>query len=194
MKNPIQLSKFLTDNKQRTLQYLKNAFPALSFDDTEDVYQDSSLALYLNICNGKLNNLTSSLYTYFLRICINLSLKLLNKRERMLTVAIGDGGAGCRAIPCDMLEQAMLNEDESETRRIEERKQKLVNAIIVEMNEQCRHLLLGRYVDGYSWSSIAQRYGIANADTAKSIAYRCRKKFREKYHHLAAKIEGLTKD
>lgn len=194
MKNPIQLNQFLTENKQRTLQYLRNAFPTLSGDETEDVYQDSSITLYQNFCKGKLTDLTCTLYTYFLRICINLSLKLLNKRERMLTVAIGDGGTGTVAIPYDVLEQTMQYNDDSETMRIQQLKRRLVSAIIEEMSDQCRHLLVSHYVEGQRWSTIAKKYGLANAETAKSIAFRCRKKFREKYKSLAAKIEGLTKD
>lgn len=188
MKNLSQLNQFLSENKQRTLQYLKKTFPALSGDDSEDVYQDSSVTLYLNIVNGKLTTLTSSLYTYFLRICINLSLKLLNKRSRMLTVAIGDGGTGYRAIPYDALEYAMQANDDSEPLLLEDHKQHVVETIVGEMSEQCRHLLIGRYVEGQSWSSIAKKYGLANADTAKSIACRYKKKFREKYQSLAARI------
>ena len=131
MNKSIQLNRFLAENKPRTLQYLKNAFPILSEEDTEDVFQDSSLALYLNILEGKLTKLTSSLYTYFLRICINLSHKLIYKRGRMLTVAIDDGGKGCKAIPFDMLEQVMMDDDDSESQRIEEHKQHLVGAIVV---------------------------------------------------------------
>ena len=188
MKNLNQLNQFLTENKQRTLAYLKNAFPALSSDDSEDVYQDSSLTLYLNIINGKLTTLTSSLYTYFLRICINLSLKLLNKRGKMVMVAIGDEGAGCRAVPYDVLENAMQSCYDIDSSLIEDQKLHLVETIMEEMGEQCRHLLIGRYVKGESWSCIAQNYELANADTAKSIACRYKKKIRQKYHHLVDKI------
>ncbi|MBR6263646.1 MAG: sigma-70 family RNA polymerase sigma factor [Prevotella sp.] len=188
MKNFSQLNQFLSENKQRTLLYLKKTFPALSGDDSEDVYQDSSIALYLNILNGKLTTLTSSLYTYFLRICINLSLKMLNKRSRMITVAIGDGGTGCKAIPNDVLEYAMLANDDGDPLLQEENCENLVETIVGEMSEQCRHLLIGRYVEGLSWSSIAKKCGLANADTAKSIACRYRKKVREKYQSLAKRV------
>ncbi len=187
MNNLSQLNQFLSENKQRTLLYLKKTFPALSGDDSEDVYQDSSITLYLNILNGKLTTLTSSLYTYFLRICINLSLKMLNKRSRMLTVAIDDGGTGCRTIPYDALEHAMQVNDDSEPRMLED-KQNLVETIVGDMGEQCRRLLIGRYVEGLSWSNIAKKYGLANADTAKSIACRYRKKVREKYQSLAKRV------
>lgn len=185
MNNLIQLNQFLSENKQRTLQYLKKAFPALSGDDSEDVYQDSSVALYLNMCSGKLATLTSSLYTYFLRICINLSLKLLNKKSKMLTVAIGEGGTGSRAVSYDVLEYAMQANNDSET--IEDCKSNLFDTIVGEMSEQCRHLLIGRYVEGMSWNSIAKKYGLANADTAKSIACRYKKKFRQKYLKQASR-------
>ena len=194
MKNLNQLNQFLSENKQRTLAYLKNAFPALSGNDSEDIYQDSSITLFLNITNGKLTTLTCSLYTYFLRICINLTLKLLNKRNKMLTVAINDEGAGCRAIPYDVLENAMQCSYDNDSRLIEDQKLHLVETIIEEMGEQCRHLLIGRYVEGESWSCIAQKYKLANADTAKSIACRYKKKLRQKYHHLVDKIEALAND
>ena len=191
MSNLNQINQFLSEMKDRTLMYLCYAFPALSGDDIEDVYQDASIAFYLNICNGKLGSMNSSLYTYFLRICINQSLKMLKKKEQIQTLVIGDGGTGVKSVSYDVVEKAMMSYDDAETRRKEERKQHLVKILIGEMSDQCRNLLLGHYVEGQSWQVIAQQCGLANADTAKSIACRCRKKFKDKFMSLACRIEEV---
>ena len=65
-----ELNRFITDERNKVLAYLRKTF-SVSDDDLSDIYQESSVALFMNIREGKLSNLTSTLSTYFLRICIN---------------------------------------------------------------------------------------------------------------------------
>ena len=74
-----ELNAFFAENRQRTLCYLESRFPVLQEDDIEDIFQDSSIALFLKIQNNELLDLTSSLYTFFLSICINQARNKVNR-------------------------------------------------------------------------------------------------------------------
>ena len=80
----IELNRFIADEKNKVLAYLRKSFSVLD-DDLSDIYQESSVALFVNIRDGKLTNLTSSLSTYFLRICINQTLKFLTNEPTLIT-------------------------------------------------------------------------------------------------------------
>lgn len=70
---PINLNYFASEQWVRTLGFLRKHFN-LSDDDCKDVFQESFIILYDQICAGKLDELTSSLSTYFLAICRNKAL------------------------------------------------------------------------------------------------------------------------
>jgi hypothetical protein len=42
------------------------------------------MALFLNVRDGKLSTLTSSLGTYFMKVCINQTLKFLGKNSKTM--------------------------------------------------------------------------------------------------------------
>ena len=84
----VKFNKFISENRESTLRYLRSKYDGLSFDDVEDIYQESSIALYNNIETGKLHELSSSLYTYFLKICINQSLKALRSQGKTIGIRL----------------------------------------------------------------------------------------------------------
>ena len=78
-----ELNRFISDEKGKVLFYLRKKF-SLSDDDLEDIFQEASMALFLNGRNGKLSDLTCSMGTYFMRICINQTLKFLRKTSKSI--------------------------------------------------------------------------------------------------------------
>ena len=82
------LNNFISGERGKVLSYLRKKY-TLSDDDLNDIFQDASMALFLNVRNGKLTNLTSSLGTYFMRVCINHTLKFLGKHTKSIPVWIG---------------------------------------------------------------------------------------------------------
>ena len=78
--NPHALDKFYLRHQREFLRWSDKVF---DLDATEalDVYQDAMLILYENIQSGKLNELRSSLKTYFFAIGKNLILKKLARRK-----------------------------------------------------------------------------------------------------------------
>ena len=77
------LNRFITDEKGKVHAYLRKYY-SISDDVFDDIFQEASMALFLNIQDGKLSNLTSTLSTYFLRICINQTLKLKGKQKKVI--------------------------------------------------------------------------------------------------------------
>ena len=186
-----KFNKFISVNRERTLSYLKSKYSELSEDDIEDVYQESSLALYKNIETNKLTELSSSLYTYFLKICINQSLKAISNQGKHLTVGINDTDVKQKnMISISKVENVIRVSSEDESSDMVERKAKLVHSILDVMTPQCKKLLWSFYAEDMNWSAIAQQNGLLNANSAKSTANRCRNTFKEKYNELKTKIYG----
>ena len=186
-----KFNKFISENRERTLFFLKSKYSGLSEDDIEDIYQESSLALYNNIENNRLTDQSSSLYTYFLRICINQSLKTLSKQGRHVIVGINETEVKHKnMVSLSKVDSIMKICSEDEETNISERKSKLVHSILDVMSPQCKKLLWSFYAEDLNWTTIADMNGLSNANSAKSTANRCRKTFKEKYNELKTKIYG----
>ncbi len=186
-----KFNKFISDNRERTLFFLKSKYSELSEDDIKDVYQESSLALYKNIETNKLSELSSSLYTYFLKICINQSMKMISKQGKHLTVGINETDVKQKnMVSISKVENVIRVSSESESSDVVERKAKLVHSILDVMTPQCKKLLWSFYAEDLNWATIAQQNGLSNANTAKSTANRCRNSFKEKYNEIKTKIYG----
>ncbi len=186
-----KFNKFISENKERTLFFLKSKYSELSVDDIEDVYQESSLALYKNIQTNKLTELSSSLYTYFLKICINQSMKAISKQGKHIIVGINDTDIKQKnTVSLSKVENVIRVCSESESSDVLERKTKLVHCILDAMTPQCKKLLWSFYAEDLNWATIAQQNGLSNANSAKSTANRCRNSFKEKYNELKSKIYG----
>ena len=86
-----ELNKFAAEQWEKTLAFLQGHF-SLSRTDCEDVFQESFIILYQNIIDGKLDNITSSLSTYFNAICRNKAYELLRSSGKELNII--DFGCG----------------------------------------------------------------------------------------------------
>lgn len=66
-------------NKENTISYLLKTFSCLKYHDCEDTFQDSMLVFYNKLVNGELDNIKSTLYTFFVGICKNKALEFSRK-------------------------------------------------------------------------------------------------------------------
>ena len=194
LKGP-KFNKFISDNRESTLRFLKSKYDGLSYDDVEDIYQDSSLGLYNNIETGKLNELSSSLYTYFLKICINQSLKTIRDRGKNSSIRLDDFST--EMTPNKRFSEKRLNDiinlspvspespKSPEYVYVIEEMKYLVKEALSKMPTKCQNLLRSYYFDELSWSVIADKFDIkGGADSAKVQASKCRKGFDEKNQEL----------
>lgn len=186
-----KFNQFLEGNRSAIIALLRSRYSGLSNDDIEDVYQESSIALYQNIAANKFTDYSGSLRSYFVRICINQSLKALGKKEKMPMVDIDHAVVTSKeSVSLSNIQNVLNLSSEDEDHKVTERKERLVQSILKEMTDKCRQLLWGHYADGLKWSVIAGMYNLANDKSAKTTANRCRDSFKEKYLELKEKIYG----
>lgn len=185
----IELNRFIADEKNKVLAYLRKTFSVLD-DDLSDIYQESSVALFVNIRDGKLTNLTSSLSTYFLRICINQTLKFLTKRNKEVPMFDDSRLTNKDSFQPDKIDELYKLCTENEEVEKVSRSEKIVQSIVESMPETCKNVFRGYYWDNLTTATIADMFGFANANSVKTQKYKCLQKFRSKYNDLMSKIYG----
>ena len=183
------LNRFLSDERGRVLSYLRKQF-SVSDDDLDDIFQESSMALFLNVRDGKLSTLTSSLGTYFMKVCINQTLKFMGKNSKTMPLFDDRRITNSDFVRDDKIAElygACIDAEEEEKKT---RMELLVNNIIASMTETCKNILHGYYWDDFSTSTIADMFNFSDANSVKAQKYKCVKKFRDKYNELKNKIYG----
>lgn len=183
------LNRFLSDERGRVLSYLRKQF-SVSDDDLDDIFQESSMALFLNVRDGKLSTLTSSLGTYFIKVCINQTLKFLGKNSKTKPLFDDRRITNSDFVRDDKIAElygVCLDAEEEERKT---RMELLVNNIIASMTDTCKNILHSYYWDDFSTSTIADMFNFSDANSVKAQKYKCVKKFRDKYNELKNKIYG----
>ena len=183
------LNRFLAEEKGKVLAYLRKKF-SISDDDLDDIFQESSIALFLNIRDGKLTNLTSTLSTYFLRICINQTLKSIGKQQKVVPLFDDSTITNKDEFRSDKIDELyrLCTEDEDAERVAQS--ERIVQNIIEVMPDTCKNIFKGYYWDNFTTSTIADMFGFANANSVKTQKYKCLQKFRNRYNELMNKNHG----
>ena len=184
-----ELNHFIAEERDKVLAYLRKTF-SVSDDDLSDIYQESSVALFMNIRDGKLSNLTSTLSTYFLRICINQTLKYMVKQKKVVPLFDDSRLTNKDSFRLDKIDDLyqLCTEDEDAERV--SRSEKIVQSIIESMPDTCKNVFQGYYWDNLTTTTIADMFGFANANSVKTQKYKCLQKFRNKYNELMNRIYG----
>lgn len=187
--NDNDLNRFIGSERGKVLSYLKKKY-SISDDDLDDIFQEASMALFINAKNGKLTDLNSSLGTYFTKVCINQALKFLGKHTKSVPLFNDNQLTNPNALRSDKIDElwGVCVDTEEEDRQV--RMEKLVNSIIASMTDTCKNILHGYYWNDYSTSTIADMFNFSDANSVKAQKYKCVKKFREKYNELKDKIYG----
>ena len=183
------LNRFILDEKGRVQTYLRKNF-SVSDEDLEDIFQEASMALFLNVRDGKLSKLTGSLGTYFMKVCINQTLKFINRRSKTIQLfneSLLFHSDMFRSDKIDELYNLCTDDEEAERKT---RNEKLVGSILEAMTETCKNILRSYYWDDFSASTIADMFNFSDANSVKTQKYKCVKKFREKYNELKNRIYG----
>lgn len=184
-----ELNRFIADEKNKVLAYLRKTF-SVSDDDLSDIYQESSVALFTNIRDGKLSNLTSTLSTYFLRICINQTLKFMGKQKKVVPLFDDSRLTNKDSFRPDKIDELYQLCTEDEDAEKVSRSEKIVQSIIESMPDTCKNVFQGYYWNNLTTATIADMYGFSNANSVKTQKYKCLQKFRTKYNELMKRIYG----
>lgn len=183
------LNAFATEYRDRTLNYLSKSF-SLNREDCEDVFQEASIVLYHAAVNGKLDNMTSSLYTYFIGICNNKAHEQLRANGKMRVDSI-DG-----YISADELNDrhdALMNniskilEQEDENDKANDERNAVIESMVKKLPSPCNELLWSYYRDALPMKAIAEMYGYSSESVAKVTKHRCQERFRKTYEETVGK-------
>ncbi len=128
--------------------------------DAQDVLQESLVILWERVRSGRFEQ-TAQLGTFLFGIAKNLWRRSLarSRRESPLDAESQVGDDALSAL------ESMVGQEEKA----------MVAAAMEEIGETCRQLLLLYYWEELSMEQIAVRMGFANATTAKSKKYQCKK-------------------
>lgn len=178
------LDAFMKSQRDKTITYLQRNF-SVSKDECEDIFQDSFIILYQNAQEGKLDNLTSSVATYFMAICRNKTMELLRTKGKYVYSTIDDDIHKSTTFLENKINKVLSFDDDDAPI---EQKEALVRDIVKDLPSPCNELLWGFYRDGLSMRELAERYGYSNENTVKVTKHRCcdkfKKRFREMFHKL----------
>lgn len=178
-----KLSQFAEQERGKAMGLLQRRFPVLSWQDCEDIIQESFFVLFQKNKMGELRQMTASLSTYFIRICINKAHEALRARGRM--VEVEDSGLDfLDAVRDDRVEQLLTFDDESSLR---EEKEALAHQIVQDLPQPCHDLLWGYYRDNFSMRTMANMLG-STPGSVKVTKHRCQEKFRQRWSSLAASL------
>lgn len=183
------LTEFAKKYQDRTLIYLHNAF-SLGKEDCEDVFQEAWIALYDASGKGKLDNLTSSLYTYFIGICNNKAheqLRAIGKARLPSIDALSNEENEHRYNMILNKADKILNLIDT-NEKAEFERNGIVQDMVSRLPSPCNEILWSYYRDGLSMIAIAQMFKYASEGVAKVKKHRCQEKFREKYEDKLRKM------
>ncbi len=189
-----ELNAFFEENRQRTLCYLESRFPVLQEDDIEDIFQDSSITLFLKIQNNELLDLTSSLYTFFLSICINIARNKVNRSHPTYLLSDNITDSDFEPIRNDKLEELEnlvgyeIAEEQTDQEYLNWIEQQ-VREGVRQMKPPCNQILWSFYWDGLSHRTIADMFGMKSEDVSKTQANRCKHKFSDFIKKVIASYE-----
>ncbi len=180
-----QLNEFASSQWEKTLSFLKSYF-SLSQSDCEDVFQESFIVFYNYATEGKLNDITSSLSTYFNSICRNKAHELLRKYGKEINIVDEYPDAFKDDFDDDKIDTLLALEDNSVN--IEQRKAALVQEIVEDLPEPCDKILWGFYRDGFSMKTLASMLNYKSEGTMKVTKHRCCDKFKNRYSQLVNQL------
>ncbi len=132
-----------------------------STDDAEDMLQEALIVLWERVRSGRFEP-TAAISTFVYATVRNMWLrKLAASRREVRGDEDPDGQPDAGASPLE----AMIGDEQAA----------LIRDALDALGEPCRTLLLLFYWDELSMEEIAGRMGFANAETAKSKKYQCKK-------------------
>ncbi len=158
--------------------YVEHRIPFLKFGvqygldeaDLLDIYQDSILALFDNVKNGKIDSLQSSLKTYIFSIGKYMIFKKIKRLEK---------------VQVSTLDIDRLKHYTDEVKNGEEFDQEeltLYKTSFNRLGKQCQQLLQLFYYRGYTLEDIKETLEYDNYNVVKSQKSRCLKQLKELIH------------
>lgn len=158
---------------------IKSRFSGLTFDEIEDIYQDTFLAVHDNLHKGTVASDTNW-RAYIMTIGINQTMNYCKKQGRFVTTVQRDDDEDQQTEWLNNLASLDTLVDETVPDHFDrERMIAVMNGIMSSLDGKCRDLLPSFYYARMSMQEICQELGYANTDSAKNQRLRCFKKLRD---------------
>lgn len=175
------IEQFRRVSRDMVLVYLQRNF-SLSIEDSEDIFNDSFITLNNNIQDGKLDNLTSSISTYFIGICKNKAKEFLRSKNKVVNLSYDPGIKEQNTFLDDKVESILMLESDNDIAR--RKKEEIVRDVVRDLPSPCNELLWGFYRDGLSMKQLAEKFNYKSESSVKVTKHRCCEKFRERFNKL----------
>lgn len=175
----VNSGSFAKEYMARTLTFLHSTYN-LTMDDCQDVFQDAYIVLLRNANDGKLSNLSSSLYTYFLGICRNKVMELNRSKDRKMISITEEEAKDGHNNSIDVNKASRLLGIIEEGNTMQNAIQDEVCNIVDDLPSPCNEILWSFYRDSLSMDEIARMFGYTSAGVAKVTKHRCMEKFRKR--------------
>ena len=159
---------------------IKSRFKGLYFDEIEDIYQDTFLAVHENMHKGSVDTDTNW-RAYIMQIGLNQTMTYCKKKSKFVTQnqAIGDDDEEHPDWLSTIAPLESLVDETTENPAERERMIAVMNGIMGSLTGKCRDLLPSFYYARMSMEEICQELGYANTDSAKSQRLKCFNKLKE---------------
>lgn len=168
------LGKIYLHHREGFLSYAQSY--GLPGEELRDIYQDSIIALYENVRQGKLEGLKSSLKTYLYAI-----------GKYKILARLKNSSASTSEL---MVEPLADGPEPLETSDTEERQQKLQRAY-EQLGPRCREILRRFYYEAQKLEEIREAMDYPSRDTVKAQKSRCLKQLKEIVHSHGKRQAGL---
>jgi len=159
---------------------IKSRFNGLFFDEIEDIYQETFLAVHENLHRGSIEADTNW-RAYIMRIGLNQTMTYCKAKGKFVTASQA-GGDDDDERPDWLSEMAPLETQVDETTDDPKERERMIavmNGIMGSLTGKCRALLPSFYYARMSMEEICQELGYANTDSAKSQRLKCFNKLKE---------------
>lgn len=175
-----QLFRQLYREKEKFTNYICHKF-GCSREDAHELFQDSCIAMFQNIKNGRLTRLSVASSTYLISIGVH---QMMDKLKRPWTeTAISESNF-------EQLERYLQNEKEADELLTE--KMELADRLMEQIaSSHCRDILWGYYWENLNMEELAVRLNKKNADVVKTQKSQCIQKLKNHIKNVFRK-ENLT--
>lgn len=174
------VSRWYSELHDPFVNLIKSRFNGLFFDEIEDIYQETFLAVHENLHRGSIEADTNW-RAYIMRIGLNQTMTYCKAKGKFVTASQA-GGDDDDERPDWLSEMAPLETQVDETTDDPKERERMIavmNGIMGSLTGKCRDLLPSFYYARMSMEEICQELGYANTDSAKSQRLKCFSKLKE---------------
>lgn len=184
-----ELNNYYNDSEPNIISKVRTAYPSLRDEQIRDIFQDVCIALVEKAHDGNIR-LTCSLFHYVYRCCWNKAEHETRHPERAWQLPTDDimrddnpddfDGQPIQQEKVDQLLDSLF--DEPDERELLLNK---VCEVVKDLPEPCDKILYGMYsTPKKKQEVIAKELGYSNAAVVRTMASRCKSKFRDKFKSI----------